>query len=319
MFTKVYNSTSGDGCTEWCYVECPWLLISGSDKYKDIMGLYKRENGTDGSQRSHWRLQGTDAVLYASGGPENFDEWVLADTPNVTIYENHSASKGVRIWVENGPFTPNWVGEIWRDAETNEKLPSFRVTCIATPDMYTQNVQASKELLAYGNNFYGQLKTIVGSQTQRKNDKAERVGLFPGDSLVKDLSISCNHGLSVTDDLAGSVYAWGSNIRGELGVSKGAGIASSNPNPGLVNLGGMRAHAVAAGGQFSIALVDFHAETGGILMSWGSNEYSALGRVTSNTFDFVPGVVDPPDGQRYMDVKAGRNHVLAIDKNGVLW
>jgi hypothetical protein len=69
---------------------------------------------------------------------------------------------------------------------------------------------------------------------------------------------------------AGEVHCWGSNASGQLAI--GAPDAVPHPRPAAVQGLSAKATAIAAGGQFSCALLQ-----GGAVWCWGANERGQLG------------------------------------------
>ncbi len=300
---------------------CEWLHVYGSDRNQDVMGLY-RLNASSYAQdvmEAVWNLASGDALLYASHGPANgseWTEWVIASGPNVVVHGDHSSAPGVRLYVEDKRPTPSAGDGTWYDARNRSQVPTMKVACMALDGVH-DDVQAQRELVSIGNNFYGQLRRREGIQSNNVQNTAERVGTFgQAKHTASSVSIGCNHGLAIAKDL---VWAWGSNLRGELASDQGLGLAGANPDPYQVDLGGAKALAVAAGGFFSIALVET-ASGDTAVKSWGSNQHGMLGRQTSGAFDHDPADVAGIDS-RVQAVRAGRNHAaaLASDAGGILY
>jgi hypothetical protein len=306
---------------------CEWLHISGSPHHSDVMGLYRlnASNSSTDEMQAVWYLESADAVLYASRGGEGSDaawtEWVIAAGSNATIRANHSSGGGVVLYVQDNRPMPLAGSGVWIDVQRkNTVVPTMKAECVPIVGVH-DDVQAKREVLSFGNNFYGQLRRAQGMQTNDMQNSAERVGVF-GQHTASSLSISCNHGLAIADDEKRTVWGWGSNMRGELASEQGLGLAGANPHPYPVDLGERKSISVAAGGYFSIALVetDQSSTSSGSLVSWGSNLFGALGRSSSSgaVFDHRPADITAIT-PRVRSVRAGRNHAMAIDVNGALW
>lgn len=112
------------------------------------------------------------------------------------------------------------------------------------------------------------------------------------------------HSLALLSD--GRIFAWGSNLNGQLGVgSSGPDLTSPVPVP---NFGVSRVKDVAAGDRHTLALL-----SDGTVLACGSNRDGQLGDgTTNNRSTFAP-------VQNLISVKAvaaGRSHSMALTSNG---
>jgi len=111
----------------------------------------------------------------------------------------------------------------------------------------------------------------------------------------------------------GTVWAWGSNYRGELGDGNdGPSTIHRTPIQAL-SLSGITA--IAAGGSHSLAL-----KSDGTVWAWGDNDYGQLGRGFSSGGGW--GFTTPEQVTALSDVIAiagGRTHSLALKSNGTVW
>ncbi|RLF26187.1 MAG: hypothetical protein DRN14_07270 [Thermoplasmata archaeon] len=128
---------------------------------------------------------------------------------------------------------------------------------------------------AWGRNDYGQLGT--GDTTARTFPAQVRDSSGSGYlSGIVAISAGANHSLAL--DSSGTVWAWGANWEGGLGI----GSADHNPHPLLVRVkdstgaGVLSAVAqIVAGASFSLAL-----DSAGFVWAWGSNYNGQLGNDT---------------------------------------
>ncbi|MEQ8235291.1 MAG: PxKF domain-containing protein [Syntrophomonadaceae bacterium] len=112
------------------------------------------------------------------------------------------------------------------------------------------------------------------------------------------------HSLAVKPD--GTVWAWGENIRGALGI----GSTTNHSTP--VQVTGLNSvTAVTAGASFSIAL-----KADGTVWAWGWNEAGQVGD-GSKTNRTLPIQVNGLSG--IMAVEAGCWHSLALKSDGTVW
>lgn len=115
------------------------------------------------------------------------------------------------------------------------------------------------------------------------------------------------HSLAVRTD--GSLYAWGRNALGQLGLKRLSAI-DYRAFPSLVDAGPWRK--VCAGGGFSAGI-----KADGSLWAWGENQYGQLGQGMTSAY------VDQPvrlglDAD-WTDLACGKDHVLAIRNHATLW
>jgi alpha-tubulin suppressor-like RCC1 family protein len=125
------------------------------------------------------------------------------------------------------------------------------------------------------------------------------------------------HSLALMSD--GTVYAWGNNNAGQLGVNS-QGSPSNTPlqvhGPGDVGyLTGITR--LAAGENFSLAVKE-----DGSLWAWGDGAHGQLG-LHSDNYHTVPCQVHGLDHVGYLtdvvDVAAGDNHTLALKSDGTVY
>lgn len=128
-------------------------------------------------------------------------------------------------------------------------------------------------------------------------------------SGIKAIAAGGRHTLALKDD--GTVLAWGSNARGQLG--DGTIVNALKP----VQVGGLDSVvAIAAGGEFSLAL-----KSDDTVWAWGSNSTGQLGDNSSET-KLTPVQVLKIGGAALSGIKAisaGGSHALAIDGAGKIW
>ncbi|MCL2504509.1 MAG: hypothetical protein FWE94_07995, partial [Coriobacteriia bacterium] len=120
----------------------------------------------------------------------------------------------------------------------------------------------------------------------------------------QDVSGGNYHSLALKED--GSLWAWGRNDYGQLGI--GSTISTSTP----VRIGtGTDWKAVSAGFSHSLAL-----KGDGSLWAWGLNDYGQLG---DGTITDKSAPVQVGTGTDWKAVSAGQYHSLALKGDGSLW
>ncbi len=129
---------------------------------------------------------------------------------------------------------------------------------------------------------------------------------------VKAISAGCNHNLALKDD--GSVWAWGDNEHGQLGLGvSGPGVHANSPVK-VASLG-TDVKAVAAGRDFSLALMK-----DGTVKSWGKNTDGQLGNGDSlpGANKSTPVKVANLSGVKAIATDGFARHSLAIKQDGTV-
>lgn len=162
---------------------------------------------------------------------------------------------------------------------------------------------------ATGNNAYGQLGNNTVVSTKKYVPSFDVSG-----NLVSSTAVSAGeyHSVALVGSSTGTVYTWGYNFYGQLGLA--VNYATANPNklaapvPGLPFI-----TAISAGYLHTLAL-----DGGGRVWAWG---YNALGQLGDGTLvtRFAPALVHFPTSTQIVAISAGGYHNLAIDTTGQLW
>ncbi|MCX7570445.1 hypothetical protein OS242_10775 [Tumebacillus sp. DT12] len=123
---------------------------------------------------------------------------------------------------------------------------------------------------------------------------------------IVEIATGTDHSLAVKAD--GTVYAWGYNLTGQLGVPVDT-VTTAIPVqvPGLTNV-----KSVSAGDGYSLAL-----KTDGTVWSFGSNQRGELGVGTTFESTYTPQQVYGLFNVASID--AGSHHALAVLQDGTVW
>lgn len=179
------------------------------------------------------------------------------------------------------------------------------VVAIAAGDSHSLALTASGAVWAWGDNTFGQLGNGVGSTST----PVQVVGLpNPASNRVTAIAAGANHSLALTQD--GTVWDWGQNSYGQLGVKPNSGSVAAP-----VHVGGLSGvTAIAGGGAHSLALTQ-----GGAVWAWGADNDGQLGTTVSSTciVNFAPvscsGVPVQVSGlSGALAIAAGGNHSVAL-------
>jgi alpha-tubulin suppressor-like RCC1 family protein len=152
---------------------------------------------------------------------------------------------------------------------------------------------------AWGGNFVGQLGT---TDQEFMDDKYAPVTII-GLTDVAAIAAGDLHNLALKKD--GTVYAWGSNWKGQLGNGTFSSFYSFvRPVPGITGV-----TAIAAGGAHSLALKD-----DGTVWAWGSNSSGQVGDGTTEDRNAPVRVVDIEGATA---IAAGGQQSLAVVRKTV--
>jgi len=133
---------------------------------------------------------------------------------------------------------------------------------------------------------------------------------------VSAAATGVSHTLVVRTD--GTLWAWGDNSAGQLGVGSDVEYSNLPVQVGFDN----NWAAVAAGGYHTVAV-----KKDGALWAWGWNEYGQLGRGNDHdgclydnfNEEYCPDPVQVGSNENWASVTAGYAHTVALTMDGALW
>ncbi|SDY79831.1 Alpha-tubulin suppressor [Asanoa ishikariensis] len=207
----------------------------------------------------------------------------------------------------------NFSGQLGDGTTSNRSLPvrveglPGRVTAIAAGQNFVLALLANGTVMAWGDNFDGQLGQGQADSQPHPVPLAVRLP-----QRVTSIGAGSFHSLAVLAD--GSVSGWGLNVSGQLGIGD---RVSPQPSPvAVLGLSGVRVKSVSGGFGHTLALL-----TNGRVKAWGSNAAGQLGDGT-NTRQLTPvdvlgltGVTAVSAGE---DGSASNGHSLAITRGSVM-
>jgi len=156
-------------------------------------------------------------------------------------------------------------------------------------------------LWTWGYNTLGQL----GDNTT--TNRSTPVTTFAGGTNWKQVACGNNHTAAIKTD--GTLWTWGSNGNGQLGINNAATTSST---PVTTFAGGTNWKQVACGAANVAAI-----KTDGTLWTWGLNTSGQLGDNTA--INRSTPVTTFAGGTNWKQVSSGFNHTAAIKTDGTLW
>ena len=214
----------------------------------------------------------------------------------VTIFPIIQATENVAYaWGANSP------GQLGDNTSINKSSPVSVVggftdwISASAGGQHNIGVRANGTIWAWGYNFRGQL----GDDTSIS--RSSPVSVVGGFTDWISASAGAQHNIGVRAN--GTLWAWGSNIVGQLGNN--GNTTTSKSSPVLVAGGFTDWVSVSAGGYHSLGV-----RANGTLWAWGQNSFGRLGDGTaisrSSPVSVVGGFTD------WVSVSAGIAHTLGI-------
>jgi alpha-tubulin suppressor-like RCC1 family protein len=171
---------------------------------------------------------------------------------------------------------------------------------IAGGGTHTVALKTDGTLWSWGNNSYGQLG--VNDDT----DRSTPVTTLLGGTNWKSIACGGPHTIALKTD--GTLWSWGNNGNGQLGVND----ISNRNTPVTTLLGGTNWKSIAGRLNHTIAL-----KTDGTLWSWGNNANGQLG--VNNTTSRSTPVTTLLGGNNWKSIAGGNGHTVALKTDGTLW
>jgi len=176
------------------------------------------------------------------------------------------------------------------------------VTAVAAGNAHSLAVKSDGTVWAWGYNIGGQLGNNTSGLNANKSVPVQVSGL----TGVTAVAGGNEHSLAVKSD--GTVWGWGSNSYGELGIGSAPPYESLIPVKVALMTG---VTVVAAGAAHSLAV-----KSDGTAWAWGRNISGELGDA-SNTMRLGPVQVSGLTG--VIAVAGGALHSLAVKSDGTVW
>lgn len=175
-------------------------------------------------------------------------------------------------------------------------------TAVAVGAGHSLALRSDGSVWAWGNNARGELGQ--GAPSGLSNPSPLQV---PGITGVMAVAGGHDHSVALRSD--GTVWTWGDNGRGQLGIGTvGPPVASPGQVPGLTGV-----TAIAAGDRHTLAI-----RNDGSVWMWGANDYGVKGDGTSGATP-VSSPVQVPNLTGIRAVSAGADSCLALRDDGTVW
>lgn len=176
---------------------------------------------------------------------------------------------------------------------------TVKFTSVAVGSSYALALQDDGTVWSIGYNSTGQLGNGTIDQNYVKVIKR-----ISGLSNVKAISAGAYHSFALKND--GTVWTWGFNDKGQLGIGSTTTQAAPVQVSGLSNI-----TAIVAGDSHTLAL-----KSDGTLWAWGNNDNGQLGdnmTVNRNTPIQVSGITN------VKSIAAGRSYSTVLKSDGKVW
>lgn len=204
------------------------------------------------------------------------------------------------------------VGGIFTTPQVTSLPAGTTVTSVVAGLFYSMGKTANGMILAWGNNFRGQLG--VGTSGLGDVRTTPVFTLLPAGTTVTAIATANNasHSLAVTS--SGGALAWGFNNVGQLG--DGTTTDRSTPVPVLLPAGTTVTSVAGSGGanfQTGASGHSLAVTSTGAVLAWGDNTAGQLGDGTT-TNRLAPVFTLLPTGAVVSAVAAGETHSLAVSE-----
>lgn len=175
------------------------------------------------------------------------------------------------------------------------------IKAIAAGSGHSLAVDTNGNAWAWGDNSNGQL----GNNSTTSSAVPVQVTM-PAGVAVSSVAAGQFHSLALAAN--GTLYSWGQNTSGQLGLGSTTNASVPTAVSGLAGV-----TSVAGGNQFSVAV------TSSGVYTFGDNYDGELGNGTSGGTSSNPVLVSGLSGVSITAVVAGDNHAVALASNGTLY
>ena len=224
-----------------------------------------------------------------------------SDVDDLFIRKDVFSTGGLWSWGRNN------YGQLGDNTRVNKSTPVQTIAGgtnwkqISSGTLHVAAIKTDGSLWSWGKNNYGQLGT---SDTTSRSSPTQIIG---GGTNWKQVSCGYYHTAAIKTN--GTLWSWGRNYSGELGIGI---IGLANSSPIQVTGGGTNWKQVSCGEQYSGAI-----KTDGTLWFWGDNGYGVFG--LNNTSSYSSPIQLTGGGTNWKQVSCGLSVMAAIKEDGTLW
>ncbi|MCW5983296.1 MAG: choice-of-anchor D domain-containing protein [Bryobacteraceae bacterium] len=228
----------------------------------------------------------------------------LASVAAISAGAHHSLalkSDGtVWAWGDNssGQLGDGQGGGVSKSADPVPVVNLTGVTAIAAGVNHSLALRSDGTVWAWGDNQSGQLGDGAGGHYVYSVTPVKVLSL----TGIVAIAAGDRHSLALKSN--GSVWAWGDNYHGQLGIG---GNSNSATPVALAKIAGVVK--IAAGASFSVAL-----KSNGEVWTWGANEYGQLGNGSAIDSNVPVAVLTGA-----FSIGVGYHHAMALKATGVAW
>ena len=251
----------------------------------------------------------------------------LANTSNGTVYivrtKDDTATERSITW----PNSINWNGGVTPTPLSFDDAADYQIFQLITRDEgvtwygeqvyeYSTIMESSGSAWAWGENEAGMLG-LNQADTPGTNRQSSPIQIGTEKSWT---AITCTHGAAAGIKRDGTLWTWGENERGQLGLNQKGGPAAVGPISSPTQVGTDTTWSnLCFGSSSSLQLMA--TKTDGTLWCWGSNQRGQLGQ---NSISPSPTGISSPtqvgtDTTWTDKIAAGWEQSYAIKTDGTLW
>ena len=215
-------------------------------------------------------------------------------------------------------------GQLGNNSESNSLVPvavnttgvlaGKKIIAIAAGKYFSLALASDGKVYAWGDNWTNQLGNRTSSSSSDVPAAVDTTGALAG-KTVTAIAAGSGHCLALASD--GTVYGWGAGQSGQIGN----GSKANTHVPSAVMFSGKKMTAIAAGGNFSLAV-----DSNGTVYSWGYGTDGELGNGKSGSYtdytSIIPVCVDTTGvlaGKKIIAVAAGFKHSIALGSDGTVY